>query len=98
MWKIWKPNIYYQVSCGYECKREKKSTRFVRLVLTGVRIKNFFSIADFDLIFLHNTQILSVCLSVGLFVMYRKCEYWSSCTSVCLFVCVCLYVFISVCL
>ena len=61
--------MYYQVSCGYVCKREKKSTQFVRLVLTGVRVTNFFNIADFDLIFLHNTHILSVCLFVGLFVI-----------------------------
>ncbi len=33
-------------------KDKKKSTRFVRLVLTGVRITNFFIFAIFDLIFL----------------------------------------------
>ncbi len=121
--------------CGYVCKEKKKSTQFVRLVLTRVPVTNFFNIADLDLIFLNNTHILSVCLFVGLFAIlfclsclsvcmsvlctvqycwyvYRMCEYWSFCTSVCfsactstlhcpsvcLFVCVCLYVFISVCL
>ena len=72
--------MYFQVSCGYVCKREKKSTRFVHLVLTGVRVTNFFNIADFDLIFLHNTHILSVCLLVGLFVIL----FCLSCLSVCL--------------
>ena len=43
------------------------ATRFVRSVLTGVRVANFFNIANFDLIFLHNTHILAVLLSVGLF-------------------------------
>jgi hypothetical protein len=43
--------MYYQVSCGYLSKREKKSTRFVRLVLTGLRITNFFIFAIFDMIF-----------------------------------------------
>ena len=61
--------MYYQVSCVYLCKGAKKSTRFVRLVLTGVRVANFFKIADFDLVFLHNTHILSVCLYVVLFVI-----------------------------
>ncbi len=49
--------MYYQVSCGNLCKREKKSTRFVRLVLTGVRITNFFIIAIFDQIFLLSVHI-----------------------------------------
>jgi hypothetical protein len=43
-------------------KVNKNRPRFVRLVLTGVRVANFFKIADFDLVFLHNT--LSVCLLV----------------------------------
>jgi hypothetical protein len=43
------------------------ATRFVRLVLTGVRVTNFLNIANLDIIFLHNTQILAVLLSVGLF-------------------------------
>ncbi len=64
-------------------KERKKSTRFVRLVLTGVRVTNFFNIADFDLIFLHNTHILAVCLYVGLFVII----FCLSCLSVCLYVC-----------
>jgi hypothetical protein len=49
--------MYYQVSCVYVCKGAKKSTRFVRLVLTGVRVANFFNIADFDLIFLLSLHI-----------------------------------------
>jgi hypothetical protein len=71
--------MHYQLSCGYICKREKKSTRLVRLVLTGVRITNFFIYAIFDLIFLHNTHILSVCLS-----FFSVCPV---CLSVCLYVC-----------
>jgi hypothetical protein len=59
------------------------ATRFVRLVLTGVRIANFFNIAHFDLIFLHNTHIVPVCLFVGLFVIL----FCLSCLSVCLSVC-----------
>ncbi len=47
----------YQVSCGYVCKREKKSTRFVRLGLTGVRITNFFIFTIFDLIYLLSVHI-----------------------------------------
>ncbi len=39
-----------------------------RLVLTGVRVANFLNIANFDLIFLLNTHILSVCRFVGLYV------------------------------
>ncbi len=56
-------------------KEIKKSTQFVHLVLTGVCVANFFNIADFDLVFLHNTHILSVCLFVCLMYstvgMYR---------------------------
>ncbi len=98
--------MYYQVSCGYVCKREKKSTRFVRLALTGAHVANFFKIADFDLVFLHNTHILSVCVYVGLFVILLCL----SCLSVCLSVCTvgmyrmfehlafCTFVCLSVCL
>ncbi len=53
---------------------------FVRLVLTGVCVSNFLNIAKFDLIFLHNTHILSVFLFVGLFVNI----FYLSCLSVCL--------------
>jgi hypothetical protein len=53
----------------------------VPLVLTGVRVTNFLIITNFDLIFLHNTHILSVCLFVGLHVILF-------CLSVCLYVCV----------
>jgi hypothetical protein len=108
------------------------ATRFVRLVLAGVRVTNFLNIANFDLIFLHNTHILYVCLFVGLFVIcfclsclsvclsvclsyvhhcicvniclsvhlsvFQLVPVLLHCPSVCLFVCVCLYVFISVCL
>jgi hypothetical protein len=49
--------MYHQVSCGYLCKREKKSTRFVCLVLTGVRITKFFIFAIFDLIFLLSVHL-----------------------------------------
>jgi hypothetical protein len=54
----------------------------VPLVLTGVRVINFLNITNFDLIFLHNTHILSVCLFVGLFVIL----FCLSCLSVCLYV------------
>ncbi len=57
-------------------------TRFVRLVLTGVRVANFFKIADFDLFFLHNTHILSVCLFVCLFVGLFVILLCLSCLSV----------------
>jgi hypothetical protein len=129
---------------GYEIRKNKNSvstgsmifdtTRFVHLVLTGVRVANFLNIAKFDLIFLHNTHILPVCLFFGLFVIFSVCPVCLSvcmsvlctvllvctvcvnnclsvhmsvfqpvpvllhCPSVCLFVCVCLHVFISVCL
>ena len=53
----------------------------VPLVLTGVRVINFLNITNFDLIFLHNTHILSVCLFVGLFVIL----FCLSCLSVCLY-------------
>ncbi len=53
----------------------------VPLVLTGVRVTNFLNITNFDLIFLHNTHILSV--FVGLFVIL----FCLSCLSVCLSVC-----------
>jgi hypothetical protein len=56
------------------------ATRFVRLELTGVRVANFFNIANFDQIFLHNTHILAVLLSVGLF-SFLICL---SCLSVCM--------------
>ncbi len=59
------------------------ATRFVRLVLAGVRVTNFLNIANFDLIFLHNTHIVYVCLFVGLFVIC----FCLSCLSVCLYVC-----------
>jgi hypothetical protein len=59
------------------------AARFVRLVLTGVRVANFLNIAKFDLIFFHNTHILFVCLFFGLFVIL----FCLSCLSVCLFVC-----------
>ena len=75
--------MYYQVSCGYICKREKKSTRFVPLVLTGVRVINFLNIANLNLIFLHNTHILTVFLSIGLFFIL----FCQSCLFVCLCVC-----------
>ncbi len=52
----------------------------VPLVLTGVRVTNFLIIMNFDLIFLHNTHILSVCLFVGLHVIL----FCLSCLSVCL--------------
>ncbi len=71
------------------------ATRFVRLVLAGVRVSNFLNIAKFDLIFLHNTNILYVCLFVGLFVI----RFCLSCLSVCLYVCLMystVYVWISV--
>ena len=55
------------------------ATQFVRLVLTGVHVANFLNIVKFDLIFLHNTHILSVYLSVGLFVIL----FCLSCLSVC---------------
>jgi hypothetical protein len=51
--------MYYQVSCGFVCKRGKKWTRFVRLVLTGVRVTNFLNIENLDLIFLHRTHVLT---------------------------------------
>jgi hypothetical protein len=54
----------------------------VPLVLTGVRVINFLNITNFDLIFLHNTHIMSVCLFVGLFVIL----FCLSCLSVCLYV------------
>jgi hypothetical protein len=59
------------------------ATRLVCLVLTRVRVPKFLNIAKFDLIFLHNTLILSVCLFVGLFVIL----FCLSCLSVCLYVC-----------
>jgi hypothetical protein len=39
--------------------------RFDRLVLTGVSVAKFLNFANFFLIFLHNTHILSVCWSVS---------------------------------
>jgi hypothetical protein len=78
--------MYYQVSCGYLCKREKKSTRFVRLVLTGVRVANFFSSSYFDLNLLAE-HTYTVCLSVC----------WSDCLSE--FVCsICQSVCLSFCM
>ena len=59
------------------------ATRFVCLVLTGVRVVNFFNITNFDLVFLHNTHILTVYLFVGLFVIL----FCLSCLFVCLCVC-----------
>ncbi len=47
------------------------------------RVSNVLSFANFDLIFLHDTNILFVRLSVGLFV-FLVCL---SCLSVCLSVC-----------
>jgi hypothetical protein len=41
----------------------------VPLVLTGICVANFLNITKFDLIFLHNTHILSVCLFIGLIVI-----------------------------
>ncbi len=79
--------MYYQVSCGYICKREKKSTRFVRLVLTGVRVANYFnsSYLDLNLLTKHTyNACLSVCRSVCLSVYVC-----SVCQSVCLYVHVC---------
>jgi hypothetical protein len=76
--------MYYQVSCGSVCERAKKSTRFVRLVLTGVRVANFFNIADFDLVFLHNTLILAVLLSIYLLVCFPFLSVCPVCLSVCL--------------
>jgi hypothetical protein len=58
----------------------------VPLVLTGVRVTNFLNITNFDLIFLHNTHILPVCLFVGLFVILF-CLSCPVCLSVCLYVC-----------
>jgi hypothetical protein len=55
----------------------------VPLVLTGVRVTSFLNITNFDLIFLHNTHILSVCLFVDLFFIL----FCLSCLSVCLSVC-----------
>jgi hypothetical protein len=83
------------------------ATRFVRLVLTGVRVANFFNIAYFDLIFLHNTHILAVFLSVVLF-SFLICL---SCLSVCMsvfstegmyvrtfvYLSICLFVFLPSC-
>jgi hypothetical protein len=43
------------------------ANRFDPLVLTEVCVINFLNFANFDLIFLHNTHILTVCLSVGPF-------------------------------
>ncbi len=84
MWKIWEPNTYYQVSCGSVCKRAKKSTRFVRLVLTGVGVANIFNIADFDLVFLHNTHIQAVILPSYLLVCFPFLSVCPVCLSVCL--------------
>jgi hypothetical protein len=61
--------MFYQVSCDYVCKREKKLTRFVSLVLTGVCVTNILNIANFDLIFLRKTHMLSIFLFVDLFVI-----------------------------
>jgi hypothetical protein len=69
-------------------------------------VSNFFNIANFDLIFLHNTHILAV-LSVGLF-SFLICL---SCLSVCMsvfstegmyvgtfvYLYICLFVFLSSC-
>jgi hypothetical protein len=55
------------MSCGFVCKREKKSTRFVCLVLPGVRITNFFISAIFDLIFL-----LSLHINIYKQIMYKN--------------------------
>jgi hypothetical protein len=52
----------------------------IPLVLTEVRVTNFLIITNFDLISLHNTHILSVCLFVGLFVIL----FCLSCLSVCM--------------
>jgi hypothetical protein len=62
--------MYYQVSCGFVCKRGKKSTRFVRLVLTGVRVTNFLNIVNLDLIFF--TQNTCIDLKAG---YVKKIEY-----------------------
>jgi len=51
MWKILNHDLYYQVSCDNVFKSFKKSTRFVCLVLTGVRVANFFNIMSLDLNF-----------------------------------------------
>jgi hypothetical protein len=71
------------------------ATRFVRLVLTGVRVANFFNIANFSLIF-YTTLITGcppICWSVFhsylsvLSVLVLKVCMWerlSICTSVCL--------------
>ncbi len=64
-----------------------------RLVLTGVHVANFLNIANFDLIFLLSTHILSVCRFVGLFVIFFCLSCLSVCPSVCMSVlCTVLYV------
>jgi hypothetical protein len=57
------------------------ATRFVRLVLTGVRVTNFFNIANFDLVF-YTTLIYW--LSSYLLVCFPSLSVCPVCLSVCL--------------
>ena len=71
---IWDPKEKFFVSTGSMIFRCDPICPY------GVRVTNFLNIANFDLIFLHNTHILYVCLFVGLFVIL----FCLSCQSVCL--------------